>query len=1270
MSALVIVIWLSQLSTSDGWMQDDLLEIPCSDTEHIISDTSKTVVFADCGNGVFNLTTTFDISMLSDLHITGDGASVIECDNVGINFKNITHLSLENLVIRFDPDSNGSIHIMNCTDITITNVTIENSKVVGLVLENNAGKIFIENCTFQNNGQANRGQSKLTYSKYRNLQKLNGGAGLRLLVGGNINCNSVLIQNCKFLNNTAFSGGGMLIFVQPKTTNTIITIHNSSFTNNKCRTGGGGLLVGYTAAENKADTVAVMNNSITAKDCIFQNNEALYGGGTAVFSTSGSFYFSQNKVKFINCFWTKNWAELAMAVDIAIAPWETYTKVGLFPSPVFIDCTFSKHSLSTITRRPKCVLSVTGFQLEFGGNTNFSENNVTALVATSAELKFTVNSNVKFFKNQGANGGAIKLSGLSVIFVQDNSTFTFEKNKADFGGAIYVESYEHSLTPSESCFIQYKSPATEDERYSPNNVFFFYKDNVAGYKESEGCLQEQNYTDHTDPNDCNYRGNSVWATTIAPCLGQCLKSLSTNSYINIPNALSCIGNFSFENPNKRHISTAAHHFRHLNTNYQEDQMCQVFVNFTDNQILIYNNKNYSEEKINPIQNQLHFIPGKVEELPLTLVNELCGEIFFHVSVQALKSDKNSIFVDPAYTVITNNSIVLHGQPGDSGYIQLSTVGVRNIAIPVNATLDECPPGYILHGDVCFCSASFPEDHYHGIWRCDEGKFRAFVRHGYWIGYYKTDTRNLSSAICPKGFCTKITHWLWNGLILQNGTDFAQVLCPEGFCNFSTNQTTEHLLGQNSTADQSEFICHPNREGVICGTCKTHHSAYYRSTSFSCKPDDLCYLGWLFYILTELVPVTILFLVVIFFNISFTSGSLNGVVFFMQVVDTMKLNAENFIRVNSGILSLSRVCKFAYRIFTLSFFAIEEFSFCLWPSASALDMLAFRYITVIYSLFLVIATVFLLKMCICRRQRKVVNLKRSIIHGLSAFIIMSYSECTRLSLLILTKGTVTIGPESKNTYETRAFYNGNYSYMGLEHLKYAIPAIFFILTMVSIPPLLLLSYPLCYKLFALLRIEESRVVQITCKIFPLEKIKPLFDAMQGTFKDRYRFFAGLYLLYRLFALLTFTYTMTFISYYTITGIQLVLMLFLHAVCRPYKKAWHNILDAFLFSNLIIINAMTFYNYQLVATYNSYDTVKKWSGFQAALVFLPLLYLIVYTVYHLVKRIKAACGCTCKATIHKEVDSSNEVIDNLDTRSIEDSLMEMNDYMLLGPESEVN
>ena len=55
----------------------------------------------------------------------------------------------------------------------------------------------------------------------------------------------------------------------------------------------------------------------------------------------------------------------------------------------------------------------------------------------------------------------------------------------------------------------------------------------------------------------------------------------------------------------------------------------------------------------------------------------------------------------------------------------------------------------------------------------------------------------------------------------------------------------------------------------------YHSIYY-----DCHQDkDACNYGFVVYILAELLPVTIIFIIVIVFNISFTSGALNGFVFF-------------------------------------------------------------------------------------------------------------------------------------------------------------------------------------------------------------------------------------------------------------------------------------------------------------------------------------------------------------------------------------------------------
>ena len=384
--------------------------------------------------------------------------------------------------------------------------------------------------------------------------------------------------------------------------------------------------------------------------------------------------------------------------------------------------------------------------------------------------------------------------------------------------------------------------------------------------------------------------------------------------------------------------------------------------------------------------------------------------------------------------------------------------------------------------------------------------------------------------------------------------------------------------------------------------------------------------------------------------------------------------RNFIQFNTTLNNFSRVYKVIYRILILKFFALEEVSFCLWNRANALDMLAFRYVTIVYSLFLVIFTVILLKKCTFRITKQAhqspkelrLNLKNSILNGLSAFLVMSYSECTQVTLMILTQGTLTVGTvnenkQDSNNYEYVAFYNGDYPYMKSQHLKYALPAIFFLLTFVALPPILLIMYPLCYKLFALLKLDESKFVKIICKVIPLEKIKPLFDCIQSEFKDQYRFFAGMYFVYRFSSSLTFAFASALKTYYSATSVQLIFILVFHSICCPYKRKWHNVLDALLFANLALINAISFFNY---VSGNKSDLTTL-AGIQCGLVLLPLVYLVIYISYNIVLKIKVAMfsstlGCTSQ---QNNGDHSNEILEMLDARELDNVEDQQYDYILL-------
>ena len=164
-------------------------------------------------------------------------------------------------------------------------------------------------------------------------------------------------------------------------------------------------------------------------------------------------------------------------------------------------------------------------------------------------------------------------------------------------------------------------------------------------------------------------------------------------------------------------------------------------------------------------------------------------------------------------------------------------------------VEACSPGFIHEATSGSCGCAFnTDDSYVGIDICNLTAMRAYRRQGYWIGYELNKTENedtLASGICPRGFC------------------LAENLLPE-------------------KADREELdkiICSESRTGFFCGECKQNMSVYFHSQDFKYKTDDLCSLGPLFYVLSEIIPVTVILLVIIYFKIPITSGLVNGFIFY-------------------------------------------------------------------------------------------------------------------------------------------------------------------------------------------------------------------------------------------------------------------------------------------------------------------------------------------------------------------------------------------------------
>lgn len=504
---------------------------------------------------------------------------------------------------------------------------------------------------------------------------------------------------------------------------------------------------------------------------------------------------------------------------------------------------------------------------------------------------------------------------------------------------------------------------------------------------------------------------------------------------------------------------------------------------------------------------------------------------------------------------------------------------ESVLLLSRSNISSCPPGFVYNNSTgCTLSPS----QYLGISMCPHNvtNREACWSGGYWIGYNKNEMESEDTLLfgyCPPTFCSSKYH---------------------------------HLLPRIANReDLNLIICSDSHTSTLCGRCKPGFSVYYHSLDFKCKVNKLCKWGWLFFVLSEIVPVSLIFIAIIGFNISFTSGLLNGFIFFCQVVEMFQLTARGFIPLSNTANLLHRIHYLIFLCFNLDTFVLDEISYCIWKGANALDILAFSYVTMVYAFIFIASLIFCINRCTnrCTLRRlpssQWMKFQSNIIHGLSALLVLFFAHSVRASILLLSP--TKIYSKGMKFNKNVVTYDGEIQFLSTQHLPYAIPAIV-ILLLASMPPILLLVYPLHYKILAALGVAETRYVNIALR--PLERIRPFMDSFQGCFKDNCRFFSGLYFVYRFLFLINMINLKLEDTYFYIT-LQLLVMLILHALCQPYKKRLHNIFDGLLFGNLAMINALTSYNFSIISGKEETPNISVPIWIQIVLVFLPLLVLIV-------------------------------------------------------------
>ena len=174
------------------------------------------------------------------------------------------------------------------------------------------------------------------------------------------------------------------------------------------------------------------------------------------------------------------------------------------------------------------------------------------------------------------------------------------------------------------------------------------------------------------------------------------------------------------------------------------------------------------------------------------------------------------------------------------------------------------------------------------------------------------------------------------------------------------------------------------------------------------PEEALYYGWVYYLLTEFVLLTVFCLVVFVCGITVTWGPLNSYILFAQVVTSaVSVSADGTIPLNTidndwkvSYSTLKALYTVPYDVWNMNFFRQEMPQFCISQSLNAMDILALGYLTALYPLLLLVLCVSMVQayskrvkavVCLLKpfqrclvRIRQVGNFRQSVTGGIAAF----------------------------------------------------------------------------------------------------------------------------------------------------------------------------------------------------------------------------------------------------------------------------------------------
>ena len=421
-----------------------------------------------------------------------------------------------------------------------------------------------------------------------------------------------------------------------------------------------------------------------------------------------------------------------------------------------------------------------------------------------------------------------------------------------------------------------------------------------------------------------------------------------------------------------------------------------------------------------------------------------------------------------------------------------------------------------------------------------------------------NTKNVISCSSNSNSST-IKRGYWFGSVTGKPT---VALCPNDYCNFTCCEITNGIYHLSPVRANQ---CRPHRSGIACSTCENGYTLSFDSPE--CVEENKCRIGQTIFVITLSLLYWIIIVVTVFTIMYFkaTIGSLYGIIYYYSIMDIL-LGQVLFI--SKGLYTTVSIMSSLAKL-------IPQFlgQLCLIRSMSGIDQQFIHFVHPVAISFILIMI-----STLARRSRRVSTfISRGIIPFICFILLQSYTSVATTSLLLMQSLTF------MDIDKVYTYLSPDIEYFHGRHLAYVIVAVLFTIVIVIGFPLLLLLEPFL----------NSKINFI--------KIKPLLDQFQYCYKDKYRYFAGYYMICRLVIILLtiIRFFDEFTSQYMLIS-SCAIMQLIHVLVRPYVSTIHNVFDGMVLQLIVVISVLPIvgfvdnYNETLVVVISYFLTIWPLAG----------------------------------------------------------------------------